>query len=98
MDSLLSVWLKLDARRRITAVLASLAVFAAVLALSRGIGAPDLALLYAGLEADASGQVIAALEQRGVTYEVRADAIYVTSSARDVLRMSLAAEGLPASN
>ena len=98
MDSLLSVWLKLDTRRRITAVLASLAVFAAILALSRGIGAPDLALLYAGLEPDASGEVIAALEQRGVAYEVRGDAIYVTSSARDVLRMSLASEGLPASN
>lgn len=98
MDSLLSVWLKLDTRRRITAVLASLAVFAAVLALSRGIGAPDLALLYAGLEPNASGEVIAALEQRGVAYEVRGDAIYVTGSARDVLRMSLASEGLPASN
>ena len=98
MDSLLSVWLKLDARRRITAVLASLAVFAAVLALSRGIGTPDLALLYAGLEPDASGEVITALEQRGVAYEVRADAIYVTSSARDVLRMSLASEGLPSSS
>ncbi len=98
MDSLLSVWLKLDTRRRITAILASLAVFAAVLALSRGIGAPDLALLYAGLEPDASGEVIAALEQRGVAYEVRGDAIYVTGSARDVLRMSLASEGLPANN
>lgn len=98
MDNLLSVWLKLDARRRITAILASLAVFAAVLALSRGVGTADLALLYAGLEPDASGEVISALEQRGIAYEVRGDAIYVTSSARDVLRMSLASEGLPASN
>lgn len=98
MDSLVSVWLKLDARRRITAVLASLAVFAAVLALARGVGAPDLDLLYAGLEADAAGEVITVLEQRGVSYEVRGDAIYVDSSARDVLRMSLASEGLPASN
>ncbi len=98
MDSLLSVWLKLDTRRRITAVLAGLAVFAAVLALARGVGTSDLALLYAGLEPDAAGEVIAALEQRGVAYEVRGDAIYVTSSARDVLRMSLASEGLPASN
>jgi flagellar M-ring protein FliF len=98
LDSLLSVWLKLDTRRRVTAILASLAVFAAVLALSRGVGASDLALLYAGLEPEAAGEVITALEQRGVAYEVRGDAIYVTSSARDVLRMSLASEGLPASN
>ena len=98
MDSLVSVWLKLDARRRITAILAALAVFAAVLALARGVGAPDLALLYAGLESDAAGEVIAALDQRGVTYDVRGDAIYVDSAARDVLRMSLASEGLPASN
>lgn len=98
MDSLVSVWMKLDARRRITAILAALAVFAAVLALSRGIGSADLTLLYAGLEPDASGAVIAVLEQRGVTYEVRGDAIFVNGADRDALRMSLASEGLPASN
>ncbi len=98
MDSLLSVWSKLDARRRLTVVLATVAVFAAVMALSRGVGSPDLALLYAGLEPTASGEVITVLEQRGVTYEVRGDAVYVTSADRDALRMSLASEGLPASN
>ncbi len=56
---------------------------------------PDMALLFAGLEPAASGEVIAALEQQGVPYEVRGPAVYVPSTQRDVLRMTLASEGLP---
>ncbi len=54
-----------------------------------------MALLFAGLEPAASGEVIAALEQQGVPYEVRGPAVYVPSPQRDVLRMTLASEGLP---
>jgi flagellar M-ring protein FliF len=48
------------------------------------------------LNASAAGDVVAALDQRGVTYEVRGDSIYVDDAQRDSLRMTLAAEGLPA--
>ena len=54
------------------------------------------ALLYAGLEPTAAGQVVAALDARGVPYEVRGSGIFVPESARDSLRMTLASEGLPA--
>jgi flagellar M-ring protein FliF len=76
--------------------LATVAVFAAVLMIARAAATGDLALLYSGLESSAAGDVIAALDQRGVDYEVRGGAIYVDSSQRDQLRMSLAGEGLPA--
>ena len=79
-------------------VLATVAMFAAVLMVSRIASAPSLSLLYAGLQGAAAGDVVAALEQRGVPYEVRGDAIYVDGTLRDELRMTLASEGLPASS
>lgn len=96
LEQLASVWNALDPRRRIIAVVATLGVFAAILGLARMATAPGMALLYAGLEGARAGEVIQALEQRGIAYEVRGDAIYVQAPARDETRMSLAAQGLPA--
>lgn len=59
---------------------------------------PQLSLLYSGLEANAAGEVVQALEQQGVVHEVRGGAIFVDAAVRDTLRMTLASEGLPASN
>ena len=98
MQQLLSVWTTLDPRRRIIVVLATVAMFATVLALSRMATAPGMSLLYAGLESSAAGEVVATLEQRGVSYEVRGGTIFVDSSRRDELRMTLASEGLPTNN
>ncbi len=75
---------------------ATLAVFLAVFGLSRMASTPSMALLYAGLDSGAAGQVVQALEQRAVSYEVRGDSIHVPADQRDALRMTLAAEGLPA--
>jgi flagellar M-ring protein FliF len=91
----MSVWQALDPRKRIIVLLATLAMFAAVYALTAVATRPSLALLYAGIEGSRSGEVLAALDQRGVTYEVRGQAIYVDSTRRDELRMELAAQGLP---
>lgn len=98
MDSLSSAWSALDARRHIIVALAAVAVFATVIALSRAAASPDMALLYAGLDSTAAGAVVTALEQSGVAYEVRGDSIFVDASRRDVQRMTLAAEGLPAAS
>ncbi|MEX1235231.1 MAG: flagellar basal-body MS-ring/collar protein FliF [Roseovarius sp.] len=95
MQNIATLWTALDPRRRITIILAAIAVFAAVLGLSRMATAPSLNLLYAGLESGPAGEVVRALEQRGVTYEVRGGAIFVDSAQRDTLRMTLASEGLP---
>lgn len=96
LQQIITNWAALDARRRIIIVAATLAMFAAVLTLARMASSPSLTLLYAGLESGAAGDVISALEQRGVTYEVRGGSIFVESSRRDELRMTLASEGLPA--
>lgn len=95
MQQLQNVWMSLDARRRVIVILATVAVFAAVLAMSRMAAQPSLSLLYSGLESGAAGEVVQALEQRGIAHEVRGGAIYVESAKRDELRMTLASEGLP---
>lgn len=98
MQQLLNVWMGLDIRRQITVVAATVAVFLSVLAMSRIATAPSMTLLYAGLENGAAGDVVRALEQRGVVYEVRGGSIFVDGQNRDELRMTLASEGLPANS
>ena len=98
MQQLLNVWMGLDIRRQITVVVATVAMFLAVLAMSRIVSAPSMTLLYAGLENGAAGDVVRSLEQRGVPFEVRGGSIFVPASDRDQLRMTLASEGLPANS
>lgn len=96
MQSFSTLWAALDARRRFFVIIATIAVFTAVLFLARGAGTKDMSLLFGGLEARAAGDVITALDQQGVLYEVRGNAIYVPTGLRDNLRMTLAGNGLPA--
>lgn len=96
MQQLIDTWGGLDLRRRAT-LLGGIAGLVTVLVfLSRMAMAPSYALLYSGLDAAAAGEVISALEARGVRYIVRGDSIQVEEIDRDALRMSLAGEGLPA--
>lgn len=98
MQQLLKIWSNLDMRRRIVVALATVAMFSAVMGVARMATAPSLSLLYSGLENGPAGEVVRVLEQRGAVYEVRGGAIFVESSQRDELRMTLASEGLPANN
>lgn len=96
MQNVIAIWNSLTLRRRAIIVAATLAMFAAVLGLGRMAGQAEMGLLYAGLDPAAAGEVIAALDQKGMTYEIRGDSIFVDVAQRDALRMSLASEGLPA--
>ena len=96
MNQVLSSWNALGGRQRMIVIGATVAVMVAVLGLTRLASAPNMALLYAGLENQAAGDVVKALEARGVQYDVRAGAIMVPESERDALRLTLASEGLPA--
>ncbi|MFZ5709245.1 MAG: flagellar basal-body MS-ring/collar protein FliF [Pseudomonadota bacterium] len=96
MQQVAAIWQGLDARRRIIALVAAIGTFAAILALASLTSRQSMALLYAGLDGASAGEVLSALDQRSVLYEVRNDAIYVEAGRRDELRMALAGEGLPA--
>ncbi|PID35466.1 MAG: flagellar M-ring protein FliF, partial [Rhodobacterales bacterium] len=95
MQQVLSVWNALDMRKRMIVAAVSVAVFAAVLLMARIASQPTMALLYSGLEPGPAGEVMEALEARGIATDVRGSAIYVDATQRDELRMTLAAEGLP---
>lgn len=56
----------------------------------------NMDLLYAGLDPAAAGEVIAALDAEGVSYDVRGGSIFVPASQRDRLRLNLARQSLPA--
>ncbi|MGH1355023.1 MAG: flagellar basal-body MS-ring/collar protein FliF [Thalassovita sp.] len=96
MQQILQIWNALDMRKRILVGAATVAMFMAVLAMSRIAAAPSMVLLYAGLESSAAGEVVQALEARGTTYQIRGSSIFVADDQRDQLRMTLASEGLPA--
>lgn len=95
MQQLAQTWTALSVRKQIIVVAATLAMFTAVFALTRMASQPSMSLLYAGLESGPAGEVVSALEQRGIAYEVRGGSIFVPGADRDALRMTLASEGLP---
>lgn len=96
VQNVIATWAALDLRRKLVVAGATVAMFLAVLGLSRMAATPDMALLYAGLDGPAAGDVVAALSAQGVAYEVQGDSIRVPADRRDELRLVLAAEGLPA--
>lgn len=95
MQQIVTLWTGMDLRRRVVVALAGLALVATLYTMSRMASAPTMTLLYAGLENGAAGDVVRALEQRGTPFEVRGGSIYVPSTERDELRLTLASEGLP---
>lgn len=95
MQQVSKTWAGMDTRKQVVLVLATLAMIVTIVAMSRMASKPSMTLLYAGLESGAAGDVVRSLEAQGSIYEVRGGSIYVPSSKRDELRMTLASEGLP---
>lgn len=95
VEQLFSVWSGLDLRKRVTVVVATVAMFASIYLMAQLASKPRMALLYAGLDPLAAGEVVTALEARGAVLDIRGSAIYVDATQRDALRLALAGEGLP---
>lgn len=95
MQQLLNAWTGLELRRQVIVIVATGAMFFAILAMTRMASSPSMTLLYSGLESGAAGDVVRSLEQQGAVFEVRGGSIFVSSKDRDQLRMTLASEGLP---
>ena len=90
-----TAWTTLDLPRRMFVIVAAVGMFAAVLMMARSAGNPEMSLLFGGVDPRAAGEIITVLDQQGVVYDVRGSAIYVPSSERDALRLTLAGNGLP---
>ncbi len=96
VNQLLANWDGLDGRKKMIFAFAAIVAVLAMVGVARMASQPSLTLLYSGLDPAASGEVISALEQQNVVFDVRGNSIYVDSSLRDQVRLSLAADGLPA--
>ena len=85
----------LSLQRQIILGVAVLGVLAAMTFLVRSTMKEPMSLLYAGLDPVRAGEVITELDQLGVNYEIRGEAIFIEQSARDKTRFALARDGLP---
>ncbi len=96
MDALLAPFQSLGRKRLIALGAIGLAVFTLVLIATLALTREEMTRLYTGLDAEASGQMVAALEEMGATVRVDEDgSIWAPEADAPRLRMALAAQGLP---
>lgn len=86
----------LTLRQKLVAGTGAVALSAITVFMLTMTGDRDEALLYAGLDPQAAGELIAALDAESVTYSVNGSGIYVSAAERDRLRLMLAQQNLPA--
>lgn len=96
MQGIAGIWQALSPAKRVILIGAVAATVALLSLLARSASTPRMTLLFAGLESQAAGEVVAALDRLNVPYRVDGAAIYVPSTERDQARLALAGEGLPA--
>ena len=85
----------LPVSRQLMLALAVLGVVAAMAFMVQGAMKKPMGLLYSGLDASVTGEIIDELDKRGTKYEIRGDAIFVPQDDRDAVRFALARDGLP---
>lgn len=95
MQELLNYWKARSAAQKAAIVGAFVGAFVLIAGFALIAGRQPKALLYSGLDPAQSSEVVTRIEQAGVAYELRGDAIWVDASMRDRLRMDMAAENLP---
>lgn len=95
MQQIQDTWTALSMGKRAVVLGGTLMMFLAIASLGRLAANPSMELLYSGLDAKTSGEILTALDARSIPYEVRNNSIYVAGGQRDSLRMDLAAQGLP---
>ena len=86
---------RISLRDRVVLAVVTLAVILSFVAMIRAATAPSMALLYAGLDASSSGEIVEKLDSMNVRADIKGDAIYVPLNKRDSIRMTLAGAGLP---
>jgi flagellar M-ring protein FliF len=92
-----NIWKQLGGGQRLTIVVTALGVIVGLSALVFWSGRPDYALLYGRLDDAEAAKVVAALGEANVPYQVNRSggAISVPSDKVHLMRMQLAAKGMP---
>jgi len=97
LDQIKKIWSELTPTHRIIVSTATVAVLAGIGALLYWAQRPDMKLLFGKLGEKEASEVVTALEEQGIPFELGAggSAIYVPSKDVYRVRMDLAAKGLP---
>jgi flagellar M-ring protein FliF len=97
LDQIKKIWSELTPTHRIIVSTATVAVIAGIGALLYWAQRPDMKLLFGKLGEKEASEVVTALEEQGIPFELGAggSAIYVPSKDVYRVRMDLAAKGLP---
>jgi len=92
-----NIWRHLGAAQRLTLVVTGLAVLVGLGTLAVWSGSPDYSLLYGKLDEAEASKVVAALDDAKVPYKINRNggAISVPSDKVHLMRMQLAAKGVP---
>jgi flagellar M-ring protein FliF len=85
----------LPVSRQIMLAVAVLGVVGIMSVMVQGAMKQPMSLLYSGLDASVTGEIIDELDKRGTRYEIKGDAILVPQNDRDSVRFALARDGLP---
>lgn len=91
----IAVLRSLSLQQKIISAAAVIATLFVLSLIAQQVSKPTLSLLYADLEPQTAGEVIARLDTMDVNYRVQGRAIYADASRRDSLRLELARESLP---
>jgi len=93
---MLKFWNELGLNQKVSLIVVSALVMAGMAGLVMWSGQPDMRLLYGGLDTKDMADVVHALDEQAIPYEIRNGAsVYVPSDYVHKVRMDLASRGLP---
>lgn len=96
-EQLAKIWSELTGGQKLTIIVALLAVVVGMGALVYWSSKPEMRLLYGGIDAKEMSQVVTALDEEKVPYEMGAGgrSVFVPAAKVYQLRMKMASQGIP---
>jgi flagellar M-ring protein FliF len=93
----LKFWTELGNNQKVSLILATVGVIAAMAALVVWSGKPQMVMLYGGIDSKDMSEVVKALDDQSIPYEIKSgNSIYVSKENVYKVRMDLASKGVPA--
>lgn len=90
-------WTDLGTNQKVSLVVATVLIVAAMGAMLVWSGRPQMVMLYGGMDAKDMSEVVQALDEQGIQYEIRSgNSVFVSKENVYRVRMDLASKGVPA--
>jgi len=90
-------WTELGTNQKVSLIIATVAVIAAMAALVLWSSRPQMVMLYGGMDSKDMAEVVKSLDDQAIQYEIKSgNSVYVPKSDVYKVRMDLASKGVPA--